>query len=417
MKEAPMNAIASAGGRTGSRAFQAYQRSVDELVPLIEAEATAGERQNYLSDEVVAALRRSGIYAMLLPAALGGVELPFVEAMQIVERLAWADGSAGWCTMVAGVMAASAGAFIPEGGAQTIYGAGGDVTMSGNGVPRGTARKVPGGYLFKGHWAYGSGIQHAEWVHSGCFVMEGDTPRMNADGTPDIVLIHHARDTVTLLGNWEVLGLRGTGSFDYTLKDGEIFIADELCYPFDGAVQQRGSIQYSVGLAGLTSWGHTGWALGIGRRALDEINEHANARRDVFGLLADSATFRKSYAEAEAKYRAARAFVYEAWNDVTASFARGEPASLRQIALIRLAFRHIHDVVSEVTTFAHKAARGASLHDSRLQRVYRDAHTGTQHLLLADEVQTECARVLLGRTSATATWTMFGVIEPAATPN
>ena len=404
-----MNAISSADGRTGSASFEAYKKNVEQILPLIEAEAEQGERQNHLSDSVVAALRQSGIYAMLLPAELGGAELPFVEAMQIVERLAWADGSAGWCTMVAGVMAASAGANVSDAGARMIYANGPDVTISGNGVPRGHARKVPGGYMFRGNWAYGSGIQHAEWIHSGCFVMDGDKPGMTADGTPDIMLIHHPRDTIELQGNWDVLGLRGTGSFDYTLKDGEIFIADDLCYPFDGATLQRGSIQYTIGLAGLTSWGHTGWALGVGRRALDEINHHANQRRDVFGLLADSPTFRKSYAEAEAKYRAARAFVYESWQAVTESFARGDAATLHQLALIRLAFRHIHDVLSEVTTFAHKASRGASLHGGKLQRAYRDAHTGTQHLLLADEVELECARVLLGRTSARATWMMFGV--------
>jgi alkylation response protein AidB-like acyl-CoA dehydrogenase len=129
----------------------------------------------------------------------------------------------------------------------------------------------------------------------------------------------------------------------------------------------------------------------------------------VFGLLADSPTFRKSYAEAESKYRAARAFVYESWHDVTASFARGDEATVMQIALIRLAFRHIHDVISEITTFAHKASRGVSLHGGKLQRAYRDAHAGTQHLLLADEVETECARVLLGQVKPDATWMMFGV--------
>jgi indole-3-acetate monooxygenase len=404
-----MDGISSASGRTGTAIFARYKKAVEGLLPLVEAEADAAEEQNHQSDRVVAELRKSGIYSMLLPAALGGAELPFVEAMQLVERLSWADGSAGWCTMVSGVMSASAGAFLADEGAKIVYPNGGDVTVSGNGVPRGYARKVEGGYMFRGNWAYGSGITHAEWIHSGCFVMDGDKPKMGADGTPEILLMHHPRDSIELKGNWDVLGLRATGSFDYTLKDGESFIADAMCYPFDGAVQRRGDLQYGIGLAGLTSWGHTGWALGVGRRALDEINRLANQRSDVFGLLADSPPFRKSYAEAEAKYRSARAFVYEAWNGVTESFARGEPASLEQVALIRLAFSHIHDVISEVSTFAHKASRGISLHGGRLQRAYRDVHSGTQHLLLAKEIELECARVLLGRTGPDATWMMFGV--------
>jgi alkylation response protein AidB-like acyl-CoA dehydrogenase len=336
--------------------------------------------------------------------------LNFVDAMRIVERLAWADGSAGWCAMVAGVMAASAGAFLSDAGAQTIYGKGADVTLAGNGVPRGYARRVDGGYRIKGHWAYGSGISHAEWVHSGCFIVDdAGKPVHNADGSPEIVLMHHPKDTIVLKGNWDVLGLRGTGSFDYEQNGEEVFVPEATCYSFDAETPRRGGTQYQIGLVGFTAWGHSSWALGVGRRALDEIARLARERSDVFGLLADSATFRKGFADAEAKYRSARAFVYESWNSIAATSAQGIAPTLEQIALLRLAMRHIHDVLSEIATFAHRASRGVSLKKSRLQRAYRDAHAGTQHLLLADEIELECARVLLGMTKPGAHWTMFAV--------
>lgn len=389
--------------------FDDHLRTVEELVPLIEAEAEGAERQSHLSDRVVDALRKSGIYAMLVPKALGGGELPFDQAMEIVARLSWADGSTGWCTMVNGVMSASFGAFAPDAGARAIYGNGWDVTMAGNGVPRGYARRVPGGYMIRGHWAYGSGIHHAEWVHSGCFLMDGDKPVMNPDGTPAIVLTHHPKASIELKGNWDVLGLRSTGSFDYTLKEPELFVPEHLCYPFDGAIVQRGGPQYAIGLVGFTSWGHTSWALGVGRRALDELARLALERGDVFGKLCDSPTFRKSFADAEAKFRAASAFVRESWRSIGATVARGDKPSVEQIALIRLAMRHIHDALSEVTTFAHRSVRGASLRSSKLQRCYRDAHAGTQHLLLADEIIMECGRALMGAVGPGAQWTMFGI--------
>lgn len=388
----------------------ALREAAERLIPLIEAEADASEQAQHQSDKVVAALRQAGLYAMLLPRDLGGGELDFVDAMRIVERLAWADGSAGWCTMVAGVMAASAGSFLSDAGAHLIYGKGADVTLAGNGVPRGYARRVEGGYRIKGHWAYGSGITHAEWVHSGCFIVDGSgKPMTNQDGSPEIVLMHHPKDTIELRGNWDVLGLRGTGSFDYVQKGDEVFVPEATTYSFDAETPRRGGTQYRVGLVGFTAWGHTSWALGVGRRALDEIARLARERADVFGLLADSPSFRKSFAEAEAKYRAARAFVYESWTGVRDSSARGIAPALEQIALLRLAMRHIHDVLSDVTTMAHRYSRGVSLRASTLQRAYRDAHAGTQHLLLADEIELECAKVLLRTTKPGARWTMFGV--------
>jgi indole-3-acetate monooxygenase len=398
-------------GSIGSKgtSFEDLRRAANDILPLVEAEADEAERLYHLTDRVVAEFRRKGLYALLTPKVLGGAEMPYVEAMELVERVAAVDGSAGWCMMVEGVMGASLGSFLPDQGARTVFPNGADVTMAGNGVPRGFARPVEGGFMIKGHWAYGSGIYHAEWIHSGCFIMDGEKMKLNQDGAPEIVLCQHPKSSIELKGNWDVLGLRGTGSYDYTLKEPELFVPAHMCYMFDAVEPARGGPQYGTGLVGFTSWGHTSWALGVGRRALDELAKLARGRADVFGKLCDSASFRQSFADAEAKYRAARAFVYSAWDALSERVAKGEKPNLEEIALIRLAMRHLHNVISDLSTFAHRAARGASLRPSQLQRCYRDIHAGTQHILLADEIMQECGKVLLGATGADARWTMFGV--------
>jgi alkylation response protein AidB-like acyl-CoA dehydrogenase len=150
----------------------------------------------------------------------------------------------------------------------------------------------------------------------------------------------------------------------------------------------------------------------VGRRVLDELAAEARRRIDVFGPMHESPSFRQSFADAEAKYRSARAFVYGAWEDLSEAFARGAPGTVEQFALARLAMRHVHDVISDVSTFAHRSARGVSLRPGVLQRCYRDIHTGTQHILLADQIVQECGKVLLGTVGKDAQWTMFGVRAP-----
>ena len=71
--------------------------------------------------------------------------------------------------------------------------------------------------------------------------------------------------------------------------------------------------------------------------------------------------------------------------------------------------RNIHEVVSDVCTFAHKAGGGVSLRPSVLQRCYRDIHAGTQHILLSDQIMQDCGKVLLGMTPETSEWTILGV--------
>ncbi len=392
------------GGSQPAPSFEQLKGAAVDLLALAEAEAEESERLYRQTDRMIEALRRTGLYAMLTPGALGGSELAFVEAMEIVELIARAEPSVGWCLMVQCVQGADAGPFLPDEGASAIYGTGADVTMAGQGVARGFAEPVDGGYLVRGDWGYGSGIHHAEWVHSGCFVVDDGKMRMDDNGRSVAVFVHHPKDTIELKGNWDVLGLRGTGSYDYTMKGGEVFVPATQCYPADNPTQRRGGIQYSSGIVGTTTWGHTSWALGVGRRVLDELAALARQRTDVFGAMHESASFRQSFAEAEARYRAARAFVYAAWDGLSEGYAKGERASIERIALARLAMRHIHDVISDVSTFAHRAARGVSLRPSVLQRCYRDIHAGTQHMLMADRIVQDCGKVLLGTAGEDAEW-------------
>jgi alkylation response protein AidB-like acyl-CoA dehydrogenase len=390
----------------------AFHARIDALLPLIEASANEAERIGHLTDDVVAALRKAGIYTMLFPQEVGGAELSPFDAMTVVERIAYAHASVAWCVIGNNMEGTTMAIYIDDEGIAKVFAKGPDITIAGNGVPRGYARPVDGGYMIRGNWAYGSGIQHAEWVHSGCFVTDADGKDMviQPNGQPKIVITHHPRASIKLLGNWDVLGLRATGSFDYTLSEGEeLFVPTHMTYDFDIDAPRRGSMQGRLGLAGYSGWAHSSWAIGVGRRMLDELVKVIVPRRDAFGKATDSASFKFQFAQAEARFRAARAFVLETWRDVSESCGRGEAPSLQQMTMIKLSLRHIHDVVSDVATFAHRAARGASLHNTPMQRFYRDIHAGTQHILMADQIVEECGRALLGLTGPDAQWTVFGV--------
>src|SRR6516225_12280786 len=102
-------------GSIGSKgkSFEDLRRATNEILLLVEAEADEAERLYHLTDRVVAEFRRKGLYSLLTPKALGGPEMPYVEAIELVERVASVDGSTGWCMMVEGVMGGSLGSFLP----------------------------------------------------------------------------------------------------------------------------------------------------------------------------------------------------------------------------------------------------------------------------------------------------------------
>ncbi len=378
------------------------------LEAVIRAEAEIGERERHMSDTLFAAFAEAGIWHMLTPRELGGSELAFSDALDVAERVATVDGASGWCVMVGGVQHGSCGSLISDGGCRQVFAAGTATNIAGQGIPRGVARKVDGGYMIRGDWSYGSGIWHANWIHSGCVLMEDGKPLLDDHGAPVVLITYVPRTAITLKDNWDVMGLRGTGSFDYSL-DEEYFVEDDLSYVYSKNSVERGGWQYSLGIVGFTAWGHTSFALGVGRHALDEVAAIAREKGGPFGLLADGPSFQEKYARAEAKYRAARALVYQAWNDLDETLAREEPASLEQIALIKLAFRYSHEVMSEVCTFAYNGGGGVALRQSALQRCYRDLHAGLQHVLLSDPIMADCGRVLMGHVPDGAQFQLLGL--------
>jgi alkylation response protein AidB-like acyl-CoA dehydrogenase len=354
---------------TPSTATELMERA-EALLPLIDERSAEAERLGHLTDDVVAEMRKAGLFTMLYPREVGGAEISHYDAMLIHEKVTYTHASAGWYIGVNNMEGTAMTVYIDQGGVDRIFAKGVDITIAGNGVPRGFGRKVDGGYMIWGKWAYGSGIHHAEWIHTGAFLVDDKGEMIMGPGGPKVIIAHHPRDTVELKGNWDVLGLRATGSYDYCVKEGtEIFVPDEMVYGFDIEAPLRGTRQGSIGLAGFSAWAHTAFALGTGRRILDELINVIVPRRDAFGPSAQSASFKFQFAQNEAKFRAMRALVLETWKSASDTLLADQPLSQHQMTMIKLCLRYSHDVISEIATFAHRAARGGSLHNTVMQRV------------------------------------------------
>ena len=189
-----------------------------------------------------------------------------------------------------------------------------------------------------------------------------------------------------------MLGLRATGSIDYTTDS--LFVGAPYTYHATTETPLRGGILYTLGIINLGMICHTGWALGVGRRMLDELLKLVEAKSGRAGSLGDNQAFQGEYAMAEAKYRAARALAYETWNDVQETLRRGDTLSLDQNNLTRL-------VVStrglwRVCGWVYTAAGTTSLRSGTIQRFFRDMHAGSQHLLASPPVRQACGRMMAG---------------------
>jgi alkylation response protein AidB-like acyl-CoA dehydrogenase len=167
---------------------------------------------------------------------------------------------------------------------------------------------------------------------------------------------------------------------------------------------------YSLGIIGLATLGHGAFALGIGRRVLDEIALVAQTKAGPAGTLRESENFHLEYARAEAKCRSARAFVYEVWADIERSLERGVPVSTRQLTLARLALNNATWSVYDLCTFAYKAGGGIALRQGTLQRLFRDMNAAAQHVTSSIPILRECGRELAGLVKGKE-WGFLGLID------
>lgn len=373
-----------------TRTSTPYVDHARALAPVLEGHSAEHDQQRRLAPAVVEGLHDGGIFSMAVPEALGGGEASPLEMLDVIDVLSYHDGASGWVALAGILASATAGAYLPEEGVRDLYPDGHRTLVEGHGSPAGRAEVVDGGFRLTGNWSYGSGIKHATHVHAGAMVFENGTVRTDPDGFPEMRLLIVPRDQVEFGDNWDVMGLRGTGSIDYSITD--VFVPESHSYLGRTTTPERGGILYSLGVIGFGSVLHAGFALGAVRRVLDELAGFAVGRPDKTG----SESFQETFARAEGRYRAGRALVHEVWTDVEASFARGETMTTRQESLIRLAANTVTFDGLEVVNTAYLAAGGMALRSGKLQQSFRDMHGATQHLMVSDLILRGVGRELLG---------------------
>ena len=151
-----------------------------DLRPRIRERREEIEQARQLPRDLVDELRRTQVFDLAVPRALGGREAGPLELMRAIAMVATADGSAGWCAMIGVANNATAG-YMNEAGAREVYT---DPTAPSAGIaaPAGAATPVDKGLRVSGRWPFASGIAHCDWVFAGCLVMENGAPRMTPTG-------------------------------------------------------------------------------------------------------------------------------------------------------------------------------------------------------------------------------------------
>jgi alkylation response protein AidB-like acyl-CoA dehydrogenase len=340
------------------------------LVPLLDAHAAFADTEGELAPEVIDAYRETGLLNMWVPKELGGSELGPLDSLEVLALTAYGDASAGWVQMAGSLSIGVAGSYLGETAVKDLFGSGGSPVIAGQGTAPGTAKTVEGGYLLTGKWSFASGLKHGDHIHTLGIIEETGEPR---------IFVVPVENAVLEWDSWDVMGLRGTGSIDYSINGA--FVPEDYCHFAFTREPLHGGPLYKLGIIGMAVVCHSGWAMGVGRRLLDELQALVHAKQGRPGSLVDSDAFRIDLAKTEARFAAAGAFVREAWGEVESAVMEGRDVTVRQDTRIRIALGNITNALADVANFVYLSGGTTALRrGSPIERLVRDVHAGTQHI-------------------------------------
>jgi alkylation response protein AidB-like acyl-CoA dehydrogenase len=365
------------------------------LTPLIEAEADACEVLGTMTPAVVEAVAEAGLFGLLVPAELGGLEVDIVTSLEVFEELAYADGSTGWSAMANATTSCFAGIYTGDEAVAAMFGGDGPAIHAGMLGPIGQATRVDGGYRVSGHYQFGSGSGHATWLGAGVMELVDGEPAVSELGLPAMRVTFVPRDQAQFQGNWDVMGLAGTGSFDYVVD--QVDVPEAFSFSLLEATQRRGGPIYSLGLFAFTAAGHAGFALGVGKRALEEVLAIARTKERLgANPIAQQQLFLHDFAMHDAAMRSARAYTYESFAEAQEVALAGDLASVEQQQRMRQSTTYATRIAADAARFAYTWAGSSGLRNpSVVQRCFRDISAGTQHLYVDNNTLTGYTEALL----------------------
>ena len=212
----------------GAAAILANARAMS---PAIAARSEEIEALRRLPDDLVTDLRTAGFFRMGRSRAKGGPQMSLPQHLEVIELLAEADPSVGWCVKIGTDSGIIAELLPPEASARLLPDP--DMVTAGQFTAgRGRLQQVDGGYVLSGRFPFGSGITHADAVMSGAMLFDANGAAViGPNGLPESRLAFCRANELTIEDTWHTHGLRGSGSTHYRAE--QVFIPEDQALRID----------------------------------------------------------------------------------------------------------------------------------------------------------------------------------------
>lgn len=359
---------------------------VEAIGPVIREHAAGAERDRRIAGPALDAMRDAGLFRMLLPRSLGGLEVDPVTFSRVGEAVARHDSAAAW-VLQAGNTGAWWACRFPEEGAEELF-ADPDALVAAAFHPPVDAVPVEGGFRLTGRRPLASTIRDSRWL------------LVTAVFETGAVAAVVGADEVEVVDTWYPLGMRGTDSNDVVLEN--LFVPARRTFPlmpqFTPGSHYGGPLYRLPAMASIVIL-LAPIALGIASEAVDAVRALAPRKHSLGTMrtLAERPIAHARLGRAEGLVRAGRALLHrsmqEAWDQAVA----GAAFSPEDRAGCLLAGAYAVSACVEAVDLLYGISGSSAIYErSPIERHFRDVQTIRHHGFVNESRFEAVGQVLLG---------------------
>lgn len=329
-----------------------------KLISLIEKNISIIDDSREIPSEIIDELLNKKFFRLLLPKTYGGIEMDFLEYLEVVSEVASYDASLAWCINQSNVLATNA-AFMDKVLAEKIFS--NKNTIISNGPPEFfEVEDNSDGIVVSGKWSFSSGIKNSNWV----LAIYTDKNKENKN-------IMMPVNEVIMEDVWNVNGLRGTGSFSFSVKDK--FIKNENIFYDRKNLKEKGPI-YKIPRDLKFASGFSTIALSLANSSINFTLDYSKNKSSVSkDKLSDEQVFIREIGIIKGLYKSSKSFLDSSVKTIWEKACNGVHLDDESLAELRLSSTHAIRTSEEIVKRAYTLLGSSSIFKfNDIQRYFQD---------------------------------------------
>ncbi len=366
------------GKKEGGVTREEVLARAENLIPALAARSEACEKLRRAPDETIRDFVEAGLLRVCQPGRYGGYDLGYDVLCEVIQTLARGCGSQAWVYMVLADNRLKLAAYDLR-AQDDVWAVDPEKKLCVAVSPVGRARKVDGGVVWNGLHGFSSGIDHADWVMCGGFAYD----ETGARGRGMMVLM--PTSDVTIIDDWQVMGLAGTGSKSFEVK--EVFVPEHriLDKADNDAGCSPGMVFYDAPVmklprGGVSAVSYTAVVVGVAQGFLQNFYEVTRARKSRGSPVADQPGIQMSVGQAAVEIEAAERLYLGAIRETMEALAKDGNVSAEMNHQGKRNACYAAQLSLNAVQRLFNVAGGRALYNGDvLQRQFRDCFAAAAH--------------------------------------